>query len=191
MGGHYERADEASILYTMIGGNMLLDDDARGLRIGSYLHNEVVRWAKEVGLPGRIATFSLVQQDAGTAEERDRRNRFYEQFGYEFDWQDPINGIEHASGRLKDSITIDMLTAKDVISGVRAFDLPAGVHHFAQVMRKSQVATGKAEQRLADARRGYESDKAGAYGLVSGLKYALYVAIAIPSIAFLLYAALR
>jgi GNAT superfamily N-acetyltransferase len=75
-------------------GALFLDlPGLEGNRIGTYLMDAVVRWAR--GWPeADVATVRLL---AGQAHDgnRERRNRFYEQFGLVFDWDDD----ERRSGR--------------------------------------------------------------------------------------------
>lgn len=58
----------------------------RGFHLGTYLQDEVVRWAKQWPNAAirRISLSPVDSQD----ENRERRNRFYEQFGIQFDYAD-------------------------------------------------------------------------------------------------------
>ncbi|WP_270820043.1 hypothetical protein [Aeromonas sp. Y311-2] len=57
-----------------------------GMRIGTYLMNQIVKWAKQ----WPDATVRSIELLAGQAysENKVRRNRFYEQFGLVFDYKD-------------------------------------------------------------------------------------------------------
>lgn len=57
-----------------------------GLRIGTYLMNEIVLWAKQWP-DANVRPVSLLASQAQD-ENRERRNRFYEQFGLKFDYFD-------------------------------------------------------------------------------------------------------
>ena len=57
-----------------------------GLRIGTYLMNEIVLWAKQWP-EANVRPVSLLESQA-QGENRERRNRFYEQFGLKFDYVD-------------------------------------------------------------------------------------------------------
>ncbi|MDY0977726.1 hypothetical protein SOM61_22445 [Massilia sp. CFBP9012] len=57
-----------------------------GLRIGTYLMNEIVVWAKQWPEAAIRPVTLLAAQ--GHDDNRDRRNRFYEQFGLIFDYSD-------------------------------------------------------------------------------------------------------
>jgi GNAT superfamily N-acetyltransferase len=58
----------------------------RGERLGTYLMNEIVSWAKRWPR-ARILPIHLREEQA-YKQNKDRRNRFYEQFGIEFDYVD-------------------------------------------------------------------------------------------------------
>lgn len=59
-----------------------------GQRIGTYLMNEVVQWAKQWP-HAKINPLHLMEAHAQDESSRTRRNRFYEQFGLRFDFTDP------------------------------------------------------------------------------------------------------
>ncbi|NZA27203.1 hypothetical protein H0E84_12505 [Luteimonas sp. SJ-92] len=144
-GGSYEDCGTGGVVYVLTGGNMLLDEDVRGLRLGSYLQNEVVRWVldKSQHRPGRIKPIRLSEVDARTEVQRDRRNRFYEQFGIAFDWGPPVDGIAHASGRSRDALTTADLHSKREVHGVRVLEMLPGLREL----------VGKAWDAKADAAR--------------------------------------
>ncbi|TWO68077.1 hypothetical protein FN976_24380 [Caenimonas sedimenti] len=62
--------------------------DLRGLeghRIGTYLMNQIVLWAKQWP-EAQVARITLQESDARHEDNRRRRNRFYEQFNIGFDY---------------------------------------------------------------------------------------------------------
>lgn len=66
----------------------------RGHHVGTYLQDEIVRWAKQ--WPGAIVTpITLSGDDALDESNKLRRNRFYEQFGivFEYDNGDKSSGL--------------------------------------------------------------------------------------------------
>lgn len=72
---------------SLTGGGVFLDPEyMRGLRVGTFLMNEIVRWAKN--WPGRKVDRITLNKDMGTPTNKERRNRFYEQFGIEFEYSD-------------------------------------------------------------------------------------------------------
>ncbi|CAK7068039.1 MAG: hypothetical protein DELT_01739 [Desulfovibrio sp.] len=87
--GSYSRSDNAvSITSSSIGegGIDLRIPHLQGHRIGTYLMNEIVRWVKQWPTAA-VRQFRLSEND-GYAENKERRNRFYEQFGIEFEYTD-------------------------------------------------------------------------------------------------------
>lgn len=92
-GGSYSRGFGGEPSVSLVSGAVFFDPaELRGQRIGTYLMNEIVTWAKQ--WPN--ATVQSVELLAGQAQEdnKDRRNRFYERFGLVFDYRDP----EHREG---------------------------------------------------------------------------------------------
>ncbi len=91
-GGNYSKGfmDNPSVSITSgcadEGGVFLNLEGLEGQRIGTYLMNEVITWAKR----WPEATLYSVQLMGGQAnpENKARRNRFWEQFGLVFDYND-------------------------------------------------------------------------------------------------------
>ena len=63
-----------------------------GQRIGTYFMNEIVTWAKQWP-QAAVRSVELLEGQAH-GDNKARRNRFYEQFGLQFDYRDP----EHREG---------------------------------------------------------------------------------------------
>jgi GNAT superfamily N-acetyltransferase len=90
--GCYERClfhgERVSLTSTSLTGGALSFDlpKLRGHRIGTYLMNEIVLWAKQ-WTSANVKPISLLIGQA-TAENKQRRNQFYEQFGISFDFDD-------------------------------------------------------------------------------------------------------
>ncbi len=74
-------------------GAVFLDCAPKGQRIGTYLMNQIVEWAKQWP-EATICPISL-QAGQATIDNKARRNRFYEQFGLTFDYTD----IEQKEGQ--------------------------------------------------------------------------------------------
>lgn len=75
------------------GGAVFLDlPGLEGHRIGTYLMNEIVMWAQRWP-EAMVNTIHLLPHQA-EGRNKDRRNRFYEQFGLVFDYSD----AEHREG---------------------------------------------------------------------------------------------
>jgi hypothetical protein len=150
MGGSYQGGLNAH--YTLTGGTMVVATAFRGLRIGTYLQNEVVRWAIEtVRLPARIKPITLSQDDALTEAERDRRNRFYMQFGIRFQWTADTR-LECSGGHSLDTLMLADVHTVDVIAGVSASPMDAALSHY---VRRAHHA----EQQAADARAGIRTQR--------------------------------
>lgn len=108
---------------SIVHGAVFLDPDwLRGHRVGTYLMNEIVTWAKR--WPDAEVKSIELNAGQGGDENRDRRNEFYEQFGLEFDYSDP----EHRAGKSKPMLVKDLnLVEKweDNITEHRMFDFLA------------------------------------------------------------------
>jgi hypothetical protein len=74
------------------GGVMIPLNDHRGIHLGTYFMNQVVAWARQ--WPDVMVKPIHVSPVDGSEENRERRNRFYEQFGLVFRYSD----AEHCGG---------------------------------------------------------------------------------------------
>jgi GNAT superfamily N-acetyltransferase len=74
----------------LTGGFVVVDPSSmHGQRIGTYLFNEVIDWAKQ--WPDAVITpIKLVETDH---VNKIRRNHFYARFGFSFDFKDDIDRI--------------------------------------------------------------------------------------------------
>jgi GNAT superfamily N-acetyltransferase len=86
--GSYSRGfGEMGESVSLTGSAVFLDlSELCGQRIGTYLMNEIVTWAKQWP-KAEVRPISLLRGQAGE-ENRARRNRFYERFGLEFEYSD-------------------------------------------------------------------------------------------------------
>ena len=88
--GYYSKARNIVSITSgsLSGGYVSIEElhDLKGQRIGTYLMNEIIQWAKQ----WPAAAVKTIRLDAGqaTSDNTVRRNRFYEQFGIEFDFED-------------------------------------------------------------------------------------------------------
>ncbi|MBM5571095.1 MULTISPECIES: hypothetical protein [Deefgea] len=95
---HYQRSYQGEggnvcITGTLQASSVFLDpSEIRGNRIGTYLMNEVVMWAKQWPLAD-VKPITLLSNQAGKSHEfcTERRNRFYERFGIAFEYAEPSN----------------------------------------------------------------------------------------------------
>ncbi len=121
MGGSFSTLTEGCH-FRLTGGTMCLIPRARSLGIGTYLMNEVVRWATSQDLSGTVSPISLAARDAETEAERDRRNRFYEQFGFVLDNLRTVNGIDRAEGRSKEGQKLGEFMPLAHVRGVTIYE---------------------------------------------------------------------
>jgi len=84
------------------GGTFLDLPGLTGQRIGTYLMNEIVTWAKRWPEASVNSVELMIGQ--GGDENKERRNHFWERFGLEFDYSDP----EHRTGRSKPMLAKDL-----------------------------------------------------------------------------------
>ena len=95
-----------------------------GQRIGTYFMNEIVRWVRR--WPEATVNSIDLSSGNGHGENKERRNRFYEQFGLVFDYADP----EHRAGHSRlmfASELINVDTWKQNITERGVFDYLAGI----------------------------------------------------------------
>lgn len=98
---------------SITGGAVFLDlPGLEGQHIGTYLMNEIVGWAMQ--LPdASVRPISLVDSQAGDAN-RERRNRFYEQFGIEFDYVDARRRVGQSREMLASKLTMTQAWAENI-----------------------------------------------------------------------------
>lgn len=85
----------------MTNGYLVIEDPSlQGWRIASYCFNHLAIWAKRRYSDRNLSPIKLEIGDAQSQTNRVRRNRFYEQFGIEFDYADK-DGMRHAIGESK------------------------------------------------------------------------------------------
>ncbi len=137
-GGKLDYIDAAGPLYHIADGDMHLRD-LRGLHIGTWCQNQVMHWLQEQP-SGRTRRFSLAEIDAGDAN-RERRNRFYEQFGSRFEWD-----IPRATGQSLEQPTSDFRTLNE-IPGVQALNIDTALAKaYSQIDSLEQDLKGKRMQ---------------------------------------------
>ena len=104
-GSYHAHVNTVSITAGSLTGGMVVIDppSLQGNGLGTYLMNEIVRWAKR--WPNATVNTINLLEGQGHGENRERRNRFYEQFGLKF---------EYASAERKSGISLPML-AQDLV----------------------------------------------------------------------------
>lgn len=106
-GASYDKnSNEFSIISDSYGSGALFLDpkQIRGYKIGTYIMNQIIIWAKHNYLDAKLKMISLSENQAET-DNRERRNRFYEQFGIQFNYKNE----KRESGTSKDDILINQL----------------------------------------------------------------------------------
>jgi GNAT superfamily N-acetyltransferase len=98
---------------SLTGGAVEVPYPLRGKGIGTYFMNEVVTWGKQWP-DAEVRQIKLSPRD-GTPENKDRRNRFYEQFGLKLIFSDP----EHRGGRSSVIKSADLNTVDSWMTRVR------------------------------------------------------------------------
>jgi GNAT superfamily N-acetyltransferase len=153
--GSYSATDNRVCL-TMHGvwghGFVTLDlPGLEGQRIGSYLMNEIVCWV----LQWPHADVNNIELLAGQAHGKnaDRRNRFYERFGFVFDYGDP----RHRAGMSRSMKVRDLKPVgswKENIIEHRMFDFLADLIHSERDARaESKMLSRSVQELCADQRR--------------------------------------
>jgi len=89
----------------------------KGHRLGTYLMNEIVTWAKRWP-EASILPISLLEGQAYEGN-KERRNRFYEQFGIEFDYVDH----DKAAGKSKSMYAAQLVNINSWTANIRELDL--------------------------------------------------------------------
>ena len=107
-----------------------------GNGIGSYLMNVIVSWAKQFPTDTTVNTITLLSVQA-VGDNKERRNKFYEQFGIVFDYGDPTT---RAAGKSRDMFTSALVPREQWSSNIVEQD--AG-----EYVRERNRARAKAEER--------------------------------------------
>ncbi len=161
MGGEFRpdpRASGLGWLFTLTGGSMQVEPRFRGMRLGTYLQNETVRWARSQGKPGHIKKIFLGPGDAGTEEARDRRNRFYEQFGLRFRWVEDSAYPERAEGSSLPELTMQDVRELPFVNGVTTLAPAKAIQSYAQRAQRAEAKRIEAETARERAKANYDAD---------------------------------
>jgi hypothetical protein len=90
------------------GSVMMNFEQLRGLHLGTYMFSKIVKWAKQFDPTCVINSITVAFIDAINEENKLRRNKFYENFGFEFEYHE-IDGITNASGITKPMNVSDLV----------------------------------------------------------------------------------
>lgn len=98
------RAESFSSLVGFSDGYIVVENPWRGLRIGTYMMNILVTWATENYPSYSPFDIKLLRTDADE-DNKERRNRFYRQFGFRFEW----DSTDFSAGTLAEDMKIHEL----------------------------------------------------------------------------------
>ncbi|NPD69573.1 GNAT family N-acetyltransferase (plasmid) [Lichenicola cladoniae] len=110
--------------------------ELRGLGLGTYLFAQIVLWAKRVAPQAWVQAIVLSSVQARDTESRNRRNKFYEKFGFEFDYRS-VDGIKDAEGSSQ-SINISDMKVPDKIETIEVLPLINFLRENFEQMRKER-----------------------------------------------------
>jgi GNAT superfamily N-acetyltransferase len=129
----------------------------RGQRFGTYLMNEIVSWAKH----WPDATILPIHLLDGQAYEgnKERRNRFYEQFGIEFDY------VDHgkASGKSKSMYAAQLVNISSWTANIRELDLHGYMTFLLTERQKHSREISGLQTQLENNRRYVENVRAAPF----------------------------
>ena len=100
MGG---RMDSFSRSVKLTNGGVMVRDNLRNLHIGSFMFNKIIAWAQEFDQTYNIVPIGVIAADAKTEEDMGIRNKFYENAGLKFIWDEGQFGLQ---GRTDPSLTV-------------------------------------------------------------------------------------
>ena len=141
---------------TLSSGGVFMDlEGLKGQRITTFFMNEIVEWVKQWA-DATVASITVLEDHGRDPENRARRNRLYEQFGLEFDYEDELCQGGKSRPMLVAALTptpawsenIRVLSVFDYLSDA----LYAGDRAAIDLLQKS-VAFENVRARLADAER--------------------------------------
>jgi GNAT superfamily N-acetyltransferase len=137
------------------GGAVFLDPGwLRGHRVGTYLMNEIVCWARQWP-QATVNPVSLLEDQAGPRNKL-RRNRFYEQFGLQFDYDDHAHSSGKSRAMPADALTPVSTWKENIVEHpVQALlaqllderrDIQLDVHGLQNVVREQSKSIDQAER---------------------------------------------
>lgn len=118
-------ASSVSGLVRFSNGYIVVEDPWKGLRIGTYMMNYLVSWAIQNYPDHRAFGINLISCQA-YAGNKERRNRLYEQFGFQFNWSTP----DFSEGALIENMSIGDLNVVDPVKWEKTiveFEFPQGL----------------------------------------------------------------
>ena len=108
----------------------------------------------------RAAPFSA---GAATEKARDRRNRFYEQFGLRFRWAEIPGQLERAEGSSLPELTMRDLKERPFIHGVTTLAPAKAIQSYAQRAERAEAKARDAALGLERTKASHAADLRGAH----------------------------
>lgn len=90
------------------GGVVINIEQLKGLHVGSLMFSRIVAWAQQFPADWCVVPISLSVVDARTPDAKERRNKFYRNFGIGFNFR-TVDGIDEAEGSSSPSLTVGAL----------------------------------------------------------------------------------
>lgn len=166
-GGNYDITGNSEYnRFKVTGGSMILDEPARGLRIGGIVQNLVIEWCKAAGQDGRVEPIRVAQSDALTVKERDRRNHFYRRFGILFRWHAPSAGaLPRAVGRSFEALRLNQLKLVPLSSTIYQHDMAGSFSHLADLLSAARHQCNEAKKAKVHMEKMKDREIAGAMAI--------------------------
>lgn len=142
--GSYDRGfNLVSLTSNAIGGGAVFLDlpGLAGQRIGTYLMNEIVIWVKRWP-EANVMSVELISGQAD-AENKERRNRFYEQFGLVFDYSD----AEEKAGHSRPLPAKELRPTDEWKKNITELKV---IDHLADALSETEQTSTKLERRSRD-----------------------------------------
>ena len=122
MRGQASGGSQASVHFS--DGYIVVENPWKGLRIGTYMMNHLVAWAKENYPDSRPVGIRLSSLQALDEESRASRNKFYKRFEFKFKWDE---GKEQIEGHLDPDLRIrDLETTQKWNERIAEFSVEEG-----------------------------------------------------------------
>ncbi len=118
-------------MYDLTCGNMRLAPEKQGFHIGTWCQNRVIEWVKDKPIL-QVRSIHLAEVDA-CVDNRERRNRFYEQFGFRIRWS-----IEGIAGRGDNQDTSELMPLERIDS-VKAVEVTTALSAAIQKAERLEV----------------------------------------------------
>lgn len=145
--GYDHEAESWRTRVKLSNGYVVIDHTKlRGLGLGTYLFAQVVLWAQQLAPDGDVQPIRLSSHQARDGENKERRNRFYEAFGFTFDYRS-VEGIEHAEGSSHPIKACDLIIPERENPGLEKFELVEYLQkHFRNLRLEWRQVSGEAQR---------------------------------------------